>query len=751
MANNSTICEIPSSYLGKDPQSIAIGQTAAIGITVFLICLILFEILRSRMPTIFGFREYAAMERRDLDDFNSEPIQHPPIPRKGLFRWIGATLSVSHDQLVQTVGLDAASYLRLVRLGVLVFGLLTLVTSVVLFPIYATGDAKNNDFQFDDKCNVTYSPPRGIAIVSMSNLNPGSPRLWGAWLIDFLMVYVVLYLLYQEIAAYTANRRRFRAQERPTNYTVLVWDVPNDSWADDAVKDFFDKEFPGDVVAAHVVRTAPKIAKLRAKHLAAVSSREVAEWNLANNPKLKGDRPVHKPGCCSGAPPVDSIDYWQGEQDRLANEIAEAIEDPDRAKKSGAAFVTFRTKRAATFAAQTQVWEGQGQWVIQRALDPSAIAWPGLTLSRLAGLVMTIHTYAWLFVFLAFWAVITTAVLALGNLSSIARIPAFSWLQPILDLAPTVTAFIEGVLPPIILIVMNMLPLMLLQIFSRMERFSSIPEMDVRFRNLGYAFQFINTFLVVVVSGSFLDQVDKILKSNLSEIIDLLAHSVPTRVGFYINYTLSLVFIGRGIELLQIVRVLVKPILGKVWKTTRQQRNIDKIGSSFLYPSNLIAVLLVFTIVFIYSTLAPLICFFGFLYFGVTFLVQKHNLAFTFVQPFEGGGIHFVGAVKAILFAMVFKQIFMIGLFGLNKVTAVPILEAINLIPLFGFIWYHGHFFGRVIEHGALTSVTASKEIQCPPNYEELYVNPDVTPLQPVENLSGVVAPELPTQGEVDA
>ena len=115
---------------------------------------------------------------------------------------------------------------------------------IVLVPLNAT--AENN--------------MDGLVSLSMSNVEDGSPLMWGhvvgMWLISFI-VYFTLRKNYREILEITQN---FKATKM-RNYSVLVQNLPERFQTDEALLGYFRQMYGDDVYAAVVAHDIGKLDK----------------------------------------------------------------------------------------------------------------------------------------------------------------------------------------------------------------------------------------------------------------------------------------------------------------------------------------------------------------------------------------------------------------------------------------------------------------------------------------------------------
>eukprot|EP00179_Madagascaria_erythrocladioides_P003496 CAMPEP_0198316974 /NCGR_PEP_ID=MMETSP1450-20131203/6648_1 /TAXON_ID=753684 ORGANISM="Madagascaria erythrocladiodes, Strain CCMP3234" /NCGR_SAMPLE_ID=MMETSP1450 /ASSEMBLY_ACC=CAM_ASM_001115 /LENGTH=768 /DNA_ID=CAMNT_0044020155 /DNA_START=137 /DNA_END=2443 /DNA_ORIENTATION=- len=721
--------------MGLDEDATALVITSVTGLIVFTILWLVFEVVRNKKKNIFLYRKHVAENRPDVRTYKDAPIGYPEPPSASKLGWLSATLRLGDQELIDTVGLDGTMFLSFERMVLRIFVVAGVVSGAVLIPTYATGPNFGTGV---------------LAQISMANRNPGDQLLWIAFIVDIVIVWVTIFLIFHESKRYMRYRRAYRAADNPANYTIVVYDIPEESWSDEAIKAQFEKVYPGQVVAAHRIFKDVPVQKKLVQRLAAIEKRERAEYNCVHN---LGERPMHKVGCCAackGTAPVDSIDYWQAEQDRLTKEVvSDQLEmDPKVFGHTRNAFVVFNSKLAATSAVQSQVFGGPMHWRIQRAGEPKAIHWKGLGVSSIGAGIFKANSIFWLFFFLAFWPVVTAAVMSVANLGALfdliaEQAPSTAGFFEDLNYEgwPTfVRSILEKILPVVILIVLNLLPKIIIKLMVTFERLPSLHQVEIKQRNLLYVFTLFGAFIYVLLSGSILEQIDQIA-NNPGSIVGLLADSVPKQAIFFLNFIAGLCFIGFGIELSQIVRIILHWILGFIWKTDRQKRKIDGMGSVFLYGAHYVPTLLIATIGLVYSTIAPLVTLFAMLYFVIGYVTHKHNIAWTMVNPWHGGGQAFAGTLQCILIALYLKTIAMIGIFGFYELVGPPIVEIINLAGIAAFNIWLWRRYSRLFNEGALVDKLQESDggkNNSAEDYHGLYINKGLQELKEEPNLAGV-------------
>jgi len=143
-------------------------------------------------------------------------------------------------------------------------------------------------------------------------------------------------------------------------------------------------------------------------------------------------------------------------------------------------------------------------------------------------------------------------------------------------------------------------------------------------------------------------------------------------------------------------------------KTEREIRDAEAPGR-FAYETAYATHLLIFLIVTTYSTLAPFILIWGFLYYLLAMLSQKYNIIYVFIPISEGGGQHWPMVFDRICSGLVIYQLVLIGEFIIYKYVAGYAISIVMLVVTGIFWWYTRQQFARSAEYGALDEILKPK------------------------------------------
>lgn len=216
---------------------------------------------------------------------------------------------------------------------------------------------------------------------------------------------------------------------------------------------------------------------------------------------------------------------------------------------------------------------------------------------------------------------------------------------------------IEGYLPIVALaIFMGLLPVYLMSI-AKLYGIKSWLGLKLRVQSLYFWFLVVNVFLVTALSSSILSSIQAII-DDPSSALDLLGESIPASSTFFINYILLESLVGPAVELLQISRLVVQPLMIKlgIAKTPRSLAVLylpPVYDYSLRYPMLGLVVLLGL----IFSTIAPLVLIPIVLLFGVVHYITKVNFDGVYSKTqVDSGGLFYAKAVGHFWASIAFSQ-----------------------------------------------------------------------------------------------
>jgi hypothetical protein len=706
-----------------DAGSLGLAYTLGGSLVWFALALALFELLRRRLPNLYYWRNLANTYA-EYANASGRPLGCAPHP--GGF-WPSFVLSYPVATIEETHGLDIAMYLRFLATQVQIFALLTVITFVTLLPTYATATNKSLPASSADRTV-------GVQILSLSNVSPRDSRLWVTFLVDVVVVVIICALVYKEVALYTVVRRKYRAQPSPANYTILVMDIPSGSRSHEAVLAFFERLFPGEVHTVHMVRNAKTLLELKDKCMDAFTKREAAQIREAE--LLTAGKCARR--CWRPSKPKDSA-YWAKLEAELYKKALVADEDKDHcglAPPTHAAFVVFKTRRAASIASVAHVWKSKSAWKISRAPDPEDVNWSSIPISSSFSSIRRYAVVAIILGFTVLWFIPITAVQALSNFSELSDVSALHFLADFQKNSPKFASFVQGILPPLLLFLLNIFVPVIFRFLLSFSRVRSHSQMDAKIRNFLFVFYAGINFLTNALVGSVFSALSTLLDDpKASQVVALLSSTVPKQATFFMKYVLLNAFLGAALGLMNVGRLILRPFFVTGLKTERQKRKAFGAMSDFPVFKLYAIGMMVSLVCTVYSTIAPLICIIATVYFGTVYMCLKHTLMYGDMHLYDGGGYLFRGACSGVLVGVYVHQLILAGVFYLKSSFVLAVMENLLFLATIGFTLYVRRRFRPLMKHGSLFDQEEADEEAgfddiVRAHYADYYVHPGLKHIQ---------------------
>lgn len=221
----------------KDDDAINESETESLKNT-FYINLVVFTIL-SLLFEYFRHIRHIYQNRLKPQFENVIPKRVPPPPRKYIFGWVVDVLSVSEDDLLKMIGLDAYMFIRFINAAIRISAFISFWNILVLLPAYTL--CPDGTRELWSKYTLANVPNRASA-----------GTLWVPAIFAYLFSAYYCYVLKHEYENFLEKRANYLDQGDPdtpiqTQYTVMVENIPTSLRSAASLKEFFEGLFPGQV------------------------------------------------------------------------------------------------------------------------------------------------------------------------------------------------------------------------------------------------------------------------------------------------------------------------------------------------------------------------------------------------------------------------------------------------------------------------------------------------------------------------
>ncbi|RUS27954.1 hypothetical protein BC938DRAFT_482527 [Jimgerdemannia flammicorona] len=406
------------------------------------------------------------------------------------------------------------------------------------------------------------------------------------------------------------------------------------------------------------------------------------------------------------AAPVDAIKYYRTRfldvNQRIAEQQARvrALKDDDtesgkREKeycKIGAAFVLFRTQMGAQTARQCVTYHSDATEMGERYADvvPADVVWTNLAMSWKSRMARKIVGTAVSIALVVFWGVIVAFITSIATLSNLIKLLPF--LEPVVNLSSVIRGIIEGLIPAAMLSgLMMVLPFILIYICQ----FEAVPlysRMEEAIQSRYFFFLIINVLLVVTVAGTIFSSIEQIIETP-TDLVSILATSLPTVSTFFVNYLLLQGLVGSAIELTQFYRLLWNLVVIRWFANSPRQVFIENHPKAVHWGTAFPQQCLVFSIAMTFSTIAPLVPVFAAVYFGLFYVVYRYQLLYVYTIGLQTAGLYFYKALWHCFVGLLIQQVTMMGLFLLRGAWAQGIIALAVLVATLISMYFAKHAY----------------------------------------------------------
>jgi hypothetical protein len=653
-----------------------------LNLVIFSIEITAFFILRPRFPKIYRPKTYLGI-----------PEERVPPLSDSLIGWVPQFVKVPTTEILYKNGLDAYQFVAFLEMMIWFFAPTFIFTWLLLLPIYGAkpNNAKTgfNQFVFGN-----------IGTTKTEQL-----RLIAPLLAQYIIVFWWLYVMRRFLSAFVTHRQEFISSAKYSNSaqarTILITGIPNDYLSERKLSAMYS-HLPGGVAKIWLNRDLKDMPDLFDERTKACNKLEAAQSKLqkiaykkikkgkvesslhdkdaevsldvADKYVTKKERPTHKLGAlgCFGEK-VDTIEWCQQEIPRLTNELETrrkaADTDYETYKPQAAAFIMFHTQIAAQIAVKAQAHHLPYRMANHYAgAHPLDVIWPNLSLNPYAAKIRSAGGWAITIAVVIFWTVITGVVGVISNVQGLAQ--KVSWLHWLDSIPSAVVGIIQGILPTVLLAVLNILLVMFLRFLGR---FSGIPTrsgVELSTFTRMAIFSLVQNFLILtIISGasSSITSIVNVLK-NPTGLPTLLSTVVPEASIFFLSYVLLAGLTGAASGFLQIVGLIIyyikKFLLGS---TPRKTWHIDHDMGSVAWATLFASTTLLSVIGIGYSIIAPIMNLFALVAFILLFILYKYQFTYVYNMSgaFETAGLFFPKAINFVFCAMYLEMVIITVLYFL--------------------------------------------------------------------------------------
>ncbi|KAF0694855.1 Aste57867_14295 [Aphanomyces stellatus] len=693
------------STIDTNPDK-AILWSMAIYLSIFVTALLLFEVVRTRLPARFNCRA-------------QDPKQYCPAAQQsyGFLGWIWPLLHISDDETVEFCGLDALVFLRFLRLGRRVALAATLL-SAALVPIYATAVADTTS----DRSTVDV-----VTRFAMANMNVklDPNRMWAPTLAGAAIMVATLILVRQEWQVYVARRHEFLRRDGLQQYTVMIDDLPRRLRTPTALDKYMRALFPDKIDAVVVALECRHVEKQIRRRVAVVTQLERAmlRATMDGRPtkvRVRGAR-------------VDAVAHYRRELDALNQSIPaaigqlkdtqqllfeqmndESLEDAawvatsSRPSSSGqvtmtatmdkpetrhademlkcmrpTAFVSFKSLQATQSALQMLQTDSVSEMRMSLAPDPNDLVWRNVGRTLDSRNLWSYLSFVLTTAVVVVWTAVTVATVSLSNIDQLRQ--KSTTLDALFDDHPWLVVLFKQ-LAPLGLVLSGAVVSHVFAAITRHEGHASQTQVDAAtFAKLVY-FHFFHTFVVALCAGSLVSTL-QVLTDKPFVVVQVLSQAVPQQASLYISLLLILVGITLVLDLFRLRAALGSLVYHACAPrlTPRDRRSpwlsltpmtavVASVDQRGQLPSFFLALLLVL----VFCPITPVVSWFGLLVFTAADVVYRRLFFFIVAPNRFTTGVYWPQMYRFIVYALYVAQILLVGMLWIRVSDAKSPNESVR-------------------------------------------------------------------------
>ncbi|CAI0442345.1 unnamed protein product [Linum tenue] len=525
---------------------------------------------------------------------------------------------------------------------------------------------------------------------------------------------------------------------RPDHFTVLVRRVPNCTEHGAygcAVDHFFSKYYPHSYHSCQMLYDAKEIGNLQKQANDLVTRIE----------KLRNKSTIGKTGKDSLLLDVsqehETLTQHNEKLQKLLHKIRKLkTKDALSGKELPTGFATFKYRRSAALAAQSQQHSHPLLWITEKAPEPRNVSWRSLAIPLRMLPLIKIAVVILATLLTLFFAVIVTGVQGIAKFEKLEK-----WFPPAMavGLIPGLSSVLTGYLPSAVLKGCEYLVPFAMLAMAKMGGSVSKSKEEIKACNMVFYFLVGNVFFLSLISGSLLDEIGESF-THPSNFPSHLASAVSAQADFFVTYILTDGLSGFSFEILQPALLTWDAI---VLHTCGRGEGQDPYLFSIPYFRVIPSVSLSILIGMVYAVIAPLLLPFLVGYFCLGYIVYMNQIEDVYETTYETCGQFWPYIHHYIVVGISLMQVTMIGLFGLKSkpaasIATVPLLVLTLVFNEYCKIRFLPSFRNNPIQEAAELDEEDQKngeiEINCQ-NASTAYVQPSlrrVNLMKPKANLT---------------
>lgn len=372
-------------------------------------------------------------------------------------------------------------------------------------------------------------------------------------------------------------------------------------------------------------------------------------------------------------------------------------------KFTGTAFITFKSRFTKVLCERALLSHRYFQMRATAAPNPKEIVWSNITAHSKVQKFRGFLTSWILAIGAVGWAALAYVVSTLSQgLNSFASQKGMKWIQEAQQIL-IVRILFQYLFLLLLLLLMALLPLFFDAISRRYEgvKTETLIHESIMFRYFCYQL----VYVLSTTGLSALTTANGCLGSNC-QVTNLIGSTLPTVSSFFVTLLVFKAFIQmpvcliRGWPLLRIATVKFCCLFNRKKVTRREIRNGIFFDPPMLYGWYYPSILMVALILFVFSTIAPLLSPVACIFFVFTYTIYKHHLLYVYVDFYQAGGSMFTSVFNQIMTSLLIAIICLLCYYTIqssdnvnSQVTKHRLPSAfyglLPILPCLLFFWHY--------------------------------------------------------------
>ncbi|KAH8847987.1 hypothetical protein MCOR27_009089 [Pyricularia oryzae] len=598
---------------------------------------------------------------------HADESRAPPPLGKGIFAWIVPLWTTDEKELIRLVGMDAALFLRFLRMCRNMFFVLAVVTCAVVLP--------TNNSQSGDRDN-----PDVDWLMKITPRNVFGEIHWVTVCVSYFSTFTVCGFLWWNYRKVLHMRQEYFQSEEYQNSlhsrTLMMYDIPKGMANDEGIARIIDGIAPNSsfsrTAIARNVKILPELIKEHEKTVRKLE--EVLAKYLKDPKNLPPSRPVCNPskkdrsyGTYPKGQKLDAIDYLTQRIKDLEVEIKEVRLSVDKRNTMGYGFASYSDiseAHAIAYAATKK--KPLGGAIITLAPRPNDIIWDNMPLNSSTRSRKRFIVTFWIAVLTFLWIAPNAGIaMFLVNLSNLGRL--WKAFGDSLANNRTFWSLVQGILNPALT---SLIYLVLPIIFRRLMMRAGDQTKSGRERHVVaklYSFFVFNNLIIFSLfsslftfTSSLVQQVNKGTDAGQAILKQKLGHALLISLcnisPFWVTWLLQRQ-LGAAIDLAQLWPLIYSFFRRKFSSPTPREMIELTAPPPIDYASYYNYFLYYATIALAYAVIQPLVLPAAALYFIIDVALKKYLLLYVFVTKTESGGMVWRVLFNRLVFATILGQL----------------------------------------------------------------------------------------------